>query len=313
MSQLRAAVIGVGYLGRFHAQKYKMIESCKLIGVCDVREDSAKAVAEELDVAFFTDFKDLVGKVDLVTVATTTTTHYEVAKFFLQNGVHVNVEKPIAATSAQAQELCDLAQKYNLKFQVGHIERFNPAFVAAKEKMKTPLFIECHRLAKFNPRGADVSVILDLMIHDIDVVQTLVKSPVKSVYAVGTPVLTKTVDIANARVEFENGTVANITASRVSQTAQRKFRVFQKDQYLSLDFGGGEINLVTKTGEFEGGNLPMSTESWNLDKGDALLVETKSFVNSVLNDAPPEVTGNDGLIALKLAEQIDEQIREKYC
>ncbi|RYZ76189.1 MAG: Gfo/Idh/MocA family oxidoreductase, partial [Proteobacteria bacterium] len=277
MARLRCAVVGVGYLGRFHAQKYKQIEEAELIGVCDASPERAKTVADELGVPMIADYKELIGKVDAVTVASTTRTHYEIAKFFLSNGVHVNVEKPMTVTIEEAQELVQLSKSKNLKLQVGHVERFNPALQAAQEKLATPLFIECHRLAPFKPRGVDVDVVLDLMIHDIDVIMSLVKSPVKSVSAVGTPVLTKVVDIANARIEFESGTVANITASRVSQTATRKFRVFQQQQYLSIDFGAGEVSLTTKTGEWKDDQVPpLEFEQWSLEKGDALLAETKA-------------------------------------
>lgn len=308
MSDLRCAVVGVGYLGRFHAQKYQQIEGVKLIGVCDASPERAKEVATELKVEAFSDYKQLVGKVDAVTVASTTRTHYEVTKFFLENGVHVNVEKPMTVTIEEAEELVSLSKKKNLKLQVGHVERFNVALQAAKEKLNTPLFIECHRLAPFKPRGVDVDVVLDLMIHDLDVILSLVKSPVKSVSGVGTPVLTKVVDIANARVEFENGTIANITASRVSQSATRKFRVFQKSQYLSIDFGTGEVNLTTKTGEWKDDSIPLEFDAWSLEKADALLAETKAFVNAVKTGGPVVVSGEDGLVAMRLATQIQRDI-----
>lgn len=307
-NKLNAAVVGVGYLGRFHAQKYKALDMVNLLAVCDADKERASVVAKELDIPFFDSYKDLVGKVDLVTVATTTSCHFEIAKFFLENNIHVNVEKPMTTNSREGLELCKIAEKNNLVFQVGFVERFNPALIAAQEKFTKPLFIECHRLAPFKPRGADVSVVLDLMIHDLDVILSLVKSSVKSVSAIGTPVLTKTADIANARIEFDSGAVANVTASRVSTKAQRKFRCFQPNQYLSIDFGSGEINLLTKTGEMIGEDLPIETEAWNLEKGDALLAETLSFVDSVRNEKPPLVTGKDGLVALELAELIIDAI-----
>lgn len=316
MSKTRCAVVGVGYLGRFHAQKYKALEEAELVGVCDAGFERAQAVASELGVTAFADYKELLGKVDAVTVASTTRTHFEIAKFFLSNGVHVNVEKPMTVTIAEAEELVELAKSKNLKLQVGHVERFNPALQSAKEKLNTPLFIECHRLAPFKPRGVDVDVVLDLMIHDLDVILSLVKSPVKSVSAVGTPVLTKTVDIANARIEFESGTVANVTASRVSQSATRKFRVFQAQQYLSIDFGSGEVNLTTKTGEWNlsptgemnSDQIPLEFDAWSLEKGDALLAETKAFLHSVRTGAPVVVSGEDGLVAMRLAIQVQKEI-----
>lgn len=316
-SVLNAAVVGVGYLGRFHAQKYKILSDApdaivKLIGVCDGNPARADEIGKELGVAAYSHPQDLIGKVDCVTIAATTSAHYELCKLFLQNGVHVHVEKPITATAKEAEEICELAEKKNLKLQVGHVERFNPALIAASEKIRKPLFIECHRLAAFKPRGADVSVIHDLMIHDLDMILHLVQSEPVAVYANGAKVLTKTYDIANARIEFKSGAVANVTSSRVSIKSERKFRVFQENQYFSLDFGGGEIRLITKTGEFtDPENLPIETESWNLEKSDALLAETKSFVEAIFNNQSPVVTGRDGLRALKLAEDILDVIERR--
>jgi predicted dehydrogenase len=307
-AKTRCAVVGVGYLGRFHAQKYKAIKDAVLVGVCDASPERAKEVATELEVKAFSDYRELIGQVDAVTVASTTRTHFEIAKFFLENGVHVNVEKPMTVTIEEAQALVDLSTSRNLKLQVGHVERFNPALKSAREKLGVPLFIECHRLAPFKPRGVDVDVVLDLMIHDLDVILSLVKSPVKSVAAVGAPVLTKFVDIANARLEFESGTVANVTASRVSQSATRKFRVFQHDQYLSIDFGTGELNLTTKKGEWKDDDIPLEIDSWNLEKGDALLAETEAFVHSVRTGEPVVVSGNDGLVAMRVAMQVQKEI-----
>ena len=327
---VRCAVVGVGYLGRFHAQKYRLIEGVQLLGVSDSSYERALEIASELnasqkqpltEVQAFRDYRDLRGKVDAVTVAASTQSHYEIAKFFLESGVHVNVEKPMTVTIEEGEELVAIAKRHGLKLQVGHVERFNPALQAAKAKLAVPLFIECHRLAPFKPRGVDVDVILDLMIHDIDVILSLVKSPVKSISAVGTPVLTKFVDIANVRLEFETGTIANVTASRVSQTATRKFRVFQQRQYLSIDFGTGEVNLTTKTsGDWPAdpfqtngppSELPLEFDSWSLEKGDALLAETKAFVDAIRNDTPVVVSGEDGLIALRLATLIQKEVYKR--
>lgn len=309
--KVRCAVVGVGYLGRFHAQKYQLLEDAELVGVCDASADRAREVAQELKVAAFSDYRDLIGQVDAVTIASTTRTHFELAKFFLEHGVHVNVEKPMTVTIDEGEELVRLAKQKNLKLQVGHVERFNSALQSAQSKLGKPLFIECHRLAPFKPRGVDVDVVLDLMIHDLDVILSLVKSPVKSVSAVGTPVLTKLVDIANARIEFESGTIANVTASRVSVSSTRKFRVFQQPQYLSIDFGSGEVNLTTKTGEWVDDQVPLSFENWNLEKGDALLEETRAFVRSVKSDEPVVVSGEDGLVALRLAIEIQKDIEKR--
>jgi len=303
--KLRTAVVGVGHLGRFHAQKHKMLEQVELVGVCDVAREQVDRVSRELGVSAFYSTADLlkVG-VDGVTIDAFTSSHYELVKQFLQAGVHVLVEKPIASTSAQAEELCELAESKKLKFQVGHVERFNPAFQSAREKITRPLFIECHRLAPFKVRSTEVDVILDLMIHDLDVVLSLVRSEPTMVSAVGTPVLTKTLDICNVRIEFASGAVANLTASRVSQNTQRKFRIFQPDQYVSIDFQSSEVNILTKTGEWTEGEIPLDHQSFNMEKGDALLSETREFVNAILEDSPVLVSGRDGLKALSLAEKI---------
>lgn len=309
---VRVAVIGAGHLGRFHAQKFAAIADCNLIAVCDLDEAKVKALAEEVKTQPVTDYKSLDGKVDAVMIATHTTSHFEVAQYFLSRGVHVHVEKPLTETVAQAQELCRIAKSKNVVLQVGHVERYNPALIAAQDKLGVPLFIECHRLAPFKPRSIDVDVILDLMIHDLDVVMSLVNSPVKSVSAIGTPVLTKTIDIANVRLEFESKAIANLTASRVSLNATRKFRVFQKAQYLSIDFGSGEVNLTTKTGDWTfGEEPPLEFESWNLEKGDALMAEDRAFLDAVLGKAPCRVPGEDGLRALLVAEMIREDIRKR--
>lgn len=303
---LKTAVVGVGHLGRFHAQKHKMISDVELLGVCDSHREQAEKVAAELGVKAYFNTQDLLKDgVEAVTVAASTPAHYDLVKQFLTNGVHVLVEKPIASTSKQAEELCDLADRKNLKLQVGHVERFNPAFTSAREKIGRPRFVECHRLAPFKVRSTEVDVVLDLMIHDLDVVLSLLKSSeVTSVSAVGTPVLTKTLDLANVRLEFDCGAVANLTASRVSQNTQRKFRVFQEDRYVSIDFAAGVVNILTKTGDWTDGGLPLDHEEFNLEKGDALLAETKSFVEAVRDDGPVPVSGRDGLRALHLAERI---------
>lgn len=309
--KLRCAVVGVGYLGKYHAQKYKTVSQTELIGVCDLNEETGNRVAAELSVPYFKNAKDLIGKVDAVSIASNTISHFELAKLFLQNDVHVLVEKPITVHSKDAQELCDIAKKKNLRLQVGHVERFNSAFVAAQKKLNKPLFVEAHRLAPFKPRSIDVDVVMDLMIHDLDVLLSLVKSDVKSVSAVGVPVLTQYADIANARVEFESGCIANLTASRVSLNGTRKFRVFQPDQYLSIDFDKGEIALTTKTGEWGKDNLPLEHNTWNLEKADALLEEIKSFIDAILNEKPVPVSGEDALLALTLAEKIIGDIQQR--
>lgn len=305
--KLRTAVVGVGHLGRFHAQKHKMLQELELVCVCDSVRDQAEKTGRELGVAALFDARDVLKqRVDAVTVAASTPAHYGLVKMFLENGIHVLVEKPIASTSREAEELCRLAESKGLSFQVGHVERFNPAFQTAREKITRPLFIECHRLAPFKVRSTEVDVVLDLMIHDLDVVLSLVDSEPTVVSAVGSPVLTRRLDIANARIEFESGAVSNLTASRVSQNSQRKFRIFQPDQYVSIDFQAGEVNVLTKTGEWTDGEIPLDHQSLSLEKGDALLEETRAFTRSILEKEPVQVSGRDGLRALRLAEKIVE-------
>jgi predicted dehydrogenase len=313
VSRLRTAVVGVGYLGRFHAQKHRALgDVIDLVGVCDRDAERARTVAGEVGTAAFTDYRELVGKVDAVTIAATTAEHFALARFFLERDVHVLVEKPMTRTSAEAAILTDLAGARGLKLQVGHVERFNPALLAAREQLTTVRFIECHRLAPFKGRGADVNVILDVMIHDLDVILSLVASEPRAVTAVGIPVLMDDIDIANARIEFTSGAVANVTASRVSTTPQRRFRVFQPNQYVSIDFGAGEVRRVTKQGEWrEGGAPPLHEETWNLEKGDALLAETKAFADAIIGDKPCIVSGADGVAALKLAEMIGADISRR--
>ncbi len=315
MSQLKIAVVGAGHLGTYHSEKFHNIKNSELIAICDPDLEKGKALAEKYDCQAVENYQDILDQVDAALIAAPTPLHFEIAKDFVNAGKHLLIEKPITTTVDEATELCRLAKEKNVILQVGHVERFNPALVSAKSKLKEPLFIECHRLAPFKPRSTDVDVVLDLMIHDLDVIMSLTNSPVTQVSAVGTPVITPHVDIANARLEFASGAVANITASRVSQTAKRKFRVFQETQYLSIDFGTGELNLTTKTGEWENfeEDLPLEFEAWELDKGDALLAEDQSFVDCALSGKPPIVTGEQALLAMKVAEQIRDEISRRLA
>jgi predicted dehydrogenase len=311
MKKLRAAVVGVGYLGRFHAQKYRALDEVDLVGVCDLDAAAGRAVADSVATRYYSDYRDLAKLVDAVTIAASTTAHFALAKFFLEHGVHVLVEKPMTRSSGEAAELNELAARRGLKLQVGHVERFNTALLSAREGLTAVRFIECHRLAPFKGRGADVNVILDLMIHDLDVILSLVGARPVNVSAVGIPVLTDDVDIANARIEFANSAIANVTASRASTSAQRMVRVFQPNQYVAIDFGGGEVRRVTRTGSPNEGMAALKSESWNLEKGDALLAETRSFVDAIVEDKPCEVSGEDGFAALALAEQIVAEIEKR--
>lgn len=309
MNKIRCAVIGVGYLGRFHAQKYQLATSAELVGVCDVNPELCESVSQELKVPAYLDYRDLFGKVDAVSIAATTNKHYQIAKACLEQGIHVLIEKPITETTAQAEELIQLSQKHHAKLQVGHLERFNAAHLALEPYLDSPLFIESERLAPFNPRGTDVNVILDLMIHDIDIIQNMVKSPILSIEAQGTPVLTKAIDIANARITFANRCVANVTASRISFKTERKTRIFQNSSYISIDYHNKQLAVFKKSEEEMFPGIPAITrDQKEFDKGDALLEEIKAFLACIENNTTPLVTGEEGKYALETAEQITSLI-----
>ena len=309
MKKIRAAVVGVGYLGRFHAQKYAALEDCELVGVVDADPETARRVASELGTEALLDFRELLDKVDAVSVATPTPTHAEIAGALLEHGAHVLVEKPIAETVLQAQQLIDSARRHRRVLQVGHLERFNPTILAAEPLLTAPRFIECHRLAPFRERGTDVNVVLDLMIHDIDLVQMIVRSPVASLEAVGTPVFSSEIDIANARLRFESGCVANVTASRVSLKTERKMRVFRDDAYLSLDLQQKILTVIRKRpGGAAAGELPVQIEEQSLAQGDALLAEIQAFLQAIRGEAAVVVAGEDGERALRTAIEITERV-----
>jgi predicted dehydrogenase len=307
MSRLRAGVIGVGYLGRFHAQKYAALENVDLVGVADVSRERAEKVAAEVGTTAFTNYGELLAQVDLVSIVVPTQHHFPVAKECLEAGCHILLEKPVTQTVAEADELIRMAADRHLVFQVGHLERFNPAILALRGVLKNPLFIESHRLAPFKTRGTDVNVVLDLMIHDIDIILNMVPSTVKVVNSVGVPVLSNEVDIANARLQFENGCVANVTASRASREAMRKIRIFQSDAYISIDYQERKIAIFRKGGE----GLPIpglpnvTMEEKSFEQGDALLAEIRAFIDAVGTGTAPPVTGEDGKRALELALQIN--------
>jgi predicted dehydrogenase len=310
MSDLRAAVIGVGYLGRFHAQKYAALPGVELVGVVDVDLAAAERVAAEVGCPAFSDYRELLDMVDLASIVVPTHFHFSVAKDFLAAGRHVLVEKPITETVAEAEELIALARKQGVVLQVGHLERFNPAIVALNGELNKPMFIESHRLTPYRGRGTDVNVVLDLMIHDIDIILNMVKSELTSIHASGVPVLSGEVDIANARLEFASGCVANVTASRVSRDAMRKVRVFQPDAYFSIDYQKRRIAVCRKDGE--GMVLPGLPGITMLEKGfaesDALMDEIEAFVAAVKNGTPPVVGGEDGRRALEVALQISSRL-----
>lgn len=307
MSKIRTAVIGVGYLGKFHAQKYAQIESSELVAVCDASIEIAQAIADEHNVPAFTDYQELIGKVDAVSIVVPTQKHYEVAKLFLENKVHVLLEKPITSTVEEAEELVRIADDNKCVFQIGHLERFNPAVLALEDELKHPLFIESNRIAPFNPRGADVNVILDLMIHDIDIILDFAKSPVKHIDADGVAVISQGIDIANARITFESGCVANVTASRVSMKSERIMRIFQHDAYISIDFQNKKLAIHQKgDGEMYPGIANIESNDRTFEQGDALYSEIEAFLNSISTNTPPVVSGKAGLLALQTATKISE-------
>jgi predicted dehydrogenase len=309
MIKIRAAVVGVGYLGRFHAQKYAQISGCELVAVVDGREEVRNAVAAEVHSSAVGDYRELLGKVDAVSVVTPTPAHFEIADAFLAAGAHVLVEKPITETPAQARALIARAAEKRRILQVGHLERFNAAILAAEPHISTPRFMECQRLAPYKERGTDVNVVLDLMIHDIDLVQSLAGSEIVSIDAIGSPVFSGEIDIANARIRFANGCVANTTASRVSLKTERKLRIFEDAAYISLDLQQKILTLIRKRDTAPGpGQLPVSIEEANLEQGDALKSEIESFLDCIRNDGRPIVSGEDGLRALETAIRITEQV-----
>ena len=306
MNKLKCAVIGTGYLGKFHAEKYAALPDCELAAVVDINPEAAKAVAGKFGAEALTDYHALLGKVNAVSIVVPTTLHHAVAKDFLTAGAHVLVEKPICVTVDEAEELIAIAKANNLILQVGHLERFNPA-VLGLDKEEKPLFIESHRLSPFNPRANDVSVVLDLMIHDIDIILALVDSEVEKIDASGTAVLTQGTDIANARILFKNGCVANVTASRISLKQERKMRMFRPSSYVSVDFQN-RILSKHRTGDKEmfPGIPEIVSEELVFESGDALLEEIKHFVSCILTGTNPIVSGEAGKRALATAIQITQ-------
>jgi len=308
---LRTAVVGVGYLGRFHAQKYAQLPGSELIAVADSNAQTAAAVASELGVRAVQDFRELIGQVDAVSLAVPTPLHHAMGMELLQAGIHVLIEKPIATTTEQARELIDAARAHGCVLQVGHLERFNPAIVAAAERLKTPRFVESHRLAPFKQRGTDVSVVLDLMIHDIDLIQELVGTPLESIDAIGATVFSGEIDIVNARLKFAGGCVANTTASRISLKQERKIRIFQDDAYLSIDLQQKILSVIRKKDPATAVESPaqVSIEEESFEQGDALRDEIAAFLRAIRTGTEPLVTGEDGLRALETAMRITELVQ----
>ncbi|HXV39705.1 MAG TPA: Gfo/Idh/MocA family oxidoreductase [Steroidobacteraceae bacterium] len=309
MSPLRCAVVGAGYLGRFHAQKYAGLAGCMLAGIADPSPEARARLAAELGAPVHADHRELLGRVDAVSVATPTALHHPIARDFLLAGAHVLVEKPVTTTAPEARELIALATANRKVLQVGHLERFNPVIVAVAGELRKPRFIESNRLAPFQLRGTDVSVVLDLMIHDIDLIEHIVQSPIASIDAIGAPVFTDEIDIANARIRFENGCVADVTASRISMKSERKLRVFQADSYLSIDLQQKLLTQVRRPDVIAQGAMPaVAVEERSFEQGDALLAEIEAFVTAIREGTRPVVSGEDGLRALETATRIAELV-----
>lgn len=312
-NKLRVGVVGVGYLGRFHALIYSRMENVELVGVVDVNAETATNVADECSCQAYTNSRDLLGKVDAVSIVVPTSFHLAEARPFLESGVHMLLEKPIASTVEEGKEIVRLAQEAGVILQIGHLERFNAGVMALADRINKPRFIEAHRMGGFVERATDVDVVSDLMIHDIDIILSLVKSEITAISAVGTPVLTSHVDIANARLEFANGTVANVIASRVSEKRMRRIRVFEENRYESLDFIDQRIETAYPK--------PRPGEAWpevvmerlDIEPVKPLDAELQAFVESVLSGTPPLVDGVVGLEALDVAMRVKAEILERLA
>ncbi|CAA0153379.1 Oxidoreductase, Gfo/Idh/MocA family protein [Tenacibaculum maritimum] len=314
---LKAGVLGAGHLGKIHLRLLQQSDKYELVGFYDPFTENAKEIAKESGYKHFTSIDKLIDSVDVVDIVTPTLSHFECAKQAIEKGKHIFIEKPITNTLLEAEAIRTLASQKHVRGQVGHVERFNPAFIAAKEMINTPMFIESHRLAEFNPRGTDVPVVLDLMIHDIDIILSVVDSKVKNVHASGISVISETPDIANARIEFENGCVANLTASRISMKNMRKSRFFQRDAYISVDFLEKKAEVVRmkevpkNPDEFamilqnaEGIKKQIYFDNPNVTPNNAILEELESFADAINNDRTPVVSLKQGTEALRIAQMI---------
>jgi predicted dehydrogenase len=309
MKEIKIGVVGIGHLGNYHLQKYSKLSDCKIVGVVDIIDERTRKAAETYNCMALSDHRKLIGLVDAVSIAVPTVSHHRIAKDFLEAGVDVLLEKPIAATIEEADELVAIAEAKGLIFQIGFLERFNPAIVALKSVMGKPLFIETHRLHPFFERGTDVDVILDLMIHDLDIILHFVKSPVHTVEAVGISVLSDKVDIANARITFFSGCVANITASRITGKTMQKIRFFGLEGYHAVDYEKRELVSLSKR-NVAGGKIEISGNPTEVKKFDPLEEEIRSFLDAVISRNPPPVSGKEGRDALELALLIAEKAKK---
>jgi predicted dehydrogenase len=309
--KLRTAVIGVGHLGREHARIYASLEDSNLVAVCDNNETNGRAIAEKYGVRYIKDYRELLGEVEAVSVATPTVNHHEITCACLEAGIHVLVEKPISRTLEEADEMIRIADSKGVVFQVGHIERFNPAFRAMQQHINKPRFFEAHRMGIFTMRSLDIDVVMDLMVHELDIISSLVRSEVVKVEAVGIPILTPKIDLANARLEFADGCIANITASRVSGERLRKLRIFQPNEYYSIDFAEQQVMQCKLVPPAVPGTLPeIIAGGIEIPKREPLLSEIESFLDSVRSKTPPLVSGAEGRRALALAIEVLIKIRE---
>ena len=310
MSKIKVGVVGVGYLGQHHARIYSKMPGVELVGVVDIDADRANAIAVQTGTQAYNDFRALLSKVQAVSIVVPTVLHHEIALKFLQAGVDVLLEKPMTETLQEADELIQEAEKGGCLLQIGHLERFNSVVRALNGRIKKPRFIESHRLGPFVERGIDVHVVLDLMIHDIDIILSLVNSPVELIRAVGVPVISPQIDIANARIEFSSGCVANVTASRVSREKMRKIRIFQPDAYLSLDYLQQEVMVCRRVPDEQGGRPQLVMERLEIEKEEPLEVEISAFIDCVHARKRPMVSRQEGREALRVALEILKAIHE---
>jgi predicted dehydrogenase len=310
VDKIKTAVIGVGSLGQAHARVQASLEQVELVAVCDLNETRGREIAERHMTSFVRDYRELLDQVEAVSVATPTVSHFEISRAFLDAGVNVLVEKPIARSLDEADEMISAAESKNLVLQTGHIERFNPAFVALRRRIERPRFFEAHRMGVFTPRSLDVDVVMDLMVHELDIIASLVRSDVVKIEAVGVPILTPKIDLANARLEFADGCVANITASRVAGERLRKLRVFQPNEYYSLDYAEQQVTALKLIPPKTPGDLPqIAAEILEVEKREPLLAEIESFITAVQSRTAPEAGGAEGRRALALAIEVLEQIK----
>lgn len=318
---LKAGLVGAGHLGKIHLRLLNQSDKYELVGFYDADAENGKKLEAELSYKYFENFEDLLAQIEVLDIVTPTLYHHHYALKAIENGKHFFIEKPVTQTLEQAQDILEQCEKYGIKAQVGHVERYNPAFIATKDYIKNPMFIEIHRLAEFNPRGTDVSVVLDLMIHDLDILLSIVKSPVKSIHASGVCVVSKTPDICNARIEFENGCVANLTTSRISMKAMRKSRFFQQDAYISVDFLEKKAEVIRMKAapdepspfdmiieNAEGERNQILFEYPNIQPNNAILDELNAFADAITENKNVEVSLEDGTEALKVALEIMKMI-----